>query len=99
MQRLLSRWLSWAGAACLLHAALICGIWVLTFRFDRDVMPGKLWMGLAVAWLVWFGAFGLVRREDRARWLGTLAFGLLLLAPTVPTLYTFIVWSIEGVAA
>jgi hypothetical protein len=90
--------LPWPRIACLLHALLVCGIWVLVFKFDLDVMPGKLWMVIALAWLLWLGAVVLSRRENRMRWIIVIAIGVLLLAPTIPTLYTFIVWSVEGFA-
>jgi len=85
-------------SVCLLHAALVCGIWILVFKFDRDVMPGKLWMVLAFAWTVWVVAAVRSPPEGRRRWMLAIAIGMLVLAPAMPTLYTYTVWSIEGFA-
>jgi hypothetical protein len=76
----------------------VCSIWVLVFEFDLDVMPGKLWMALALAWTLWLGAALLSPPESRTRWMVAIAIGIIFLAPTIPTLYTFAVWSIEGFA-
>ena len=82
----------------MLHAALATGIWALMFIFDVDVIRGKTWMVLALAWIVWVVAPIVSSRATRTRWLVTVMAGSLLLAPTIPTLYTFIVWGIEGFA-
>jgi hypothetical protein len=81
-----------------LHAIFVCGVWILTFKFDLDVMPGKLWMATALIWPFWVGAAIASRPEYRVRWAVAVAIGMLLLTPTIPTLYTFVVWSIEGFA-
>ena len=90
--------LFWPMVVCLVHALLVSGIWVLVFEFDLDVMPGKLWMALAFAWVVWLGAALVSRPENRTRWMVAIGIGAFFLAPTIPTLYTFAVWSIEGCA-
>jgi len=89
---------SWPKLGCLLHAILILGIWVLVFKFNLDVMPGKVWMGLALVWFVWLVVAVMSKRENRMRWVFVIAIGVLLLSPTISTLYTFTVWSIEGFA-
>jgi hypothetical protein len=90
--------LSWPRLACLSHAFLVCAIWVLEFKFDRDVISGRPWMVLALAWFPWLTVFGLAQRVDRIQWIIVIAIGLALLTPTMPTLYTFVVWSIDGFA-
>ena len=90
--------LSWPRVACLLHALLVFATWVLVFKFDRDVVPGKSWMVLALGWFLWLGTFALLRQEDRIQWVIVVAIGVLLIAPTIPTLYTFVVWSVGGFA-
>jgi hypothetical protein len=90
--------LSWARLGCLLHALFICGNWVLVFKFDRDGIPGKPWTILALGWFLWLGAIALASQENRIQWIVVIAIGALLIAPTIPTLYTFIVWSVEGFA-
>ena len=90
--------LSWARLACLLHAFLVCGNWVLVFKFDRDAIPGKPWMVLALGWFLWFFAVALADQGSRVQWIIVIAIGVLLIAPTIPTLYTFVAWSVEGFA-
>jgi hypothetical protein len=90
--------LSWARLACLLHALLVCGNWVLVFKFDRDAIPGKPWMVLALGWFLWPCAVVFARQEKRVQWIIVITIGFLLIAPTIPTLYTFVAWSIEGFA-
>lgn len=97
MKSLFIGW-SWLKLGCLLHAILILGIWVLVFKFNLDVLPGKVWMGLAFAWPAWLVAAAMSKRENRMRWVFVIAIGVLLLSPTISTLYTFTVWSIEGFA-
>jgi hypothetical protein len=80
------------------HAFLVCAIWILVFKLDRDVISGKPWMVLTLAWFLWLSAIALARRQDRIQWIMVIAIGSLLLAPTIPTLFTFVVWSIKGFA-
>ena len=88
----------WPMVACPVHALLVSSIWILVSEFDLDVTPGKLWMALALAWIVWLGAALASRPENRARRLVAIGIGVILLAPTVPTLCTYAVWSIGGFA-
>ena len=88
----------WAIVACLLHAAIASGIWVLMFMFDVDILSGKAWMVLTLVWVVWVGAPIISPKAIKMRWTLTIAAGLLLLAPTISTLYTFIIWGIWGFA-
>jgi hypothetical protein len=90
--------LLWAQLACLLHALLVCGNWVLVFKFDRDAIPGKPWMVLALGWLLWPLAIALARQGKRVQWTIVITIGALLIAPTFPTLYTYVTWFVEGFA-
>ncbi len=55
-------------------------------------------MVLALAWFAWPFVFLVAHRENRMKWGVVVGIGALLLLPTIPTLYTFLVWSIEGFA-
>jgi hypothetical protein len=91
--------LDWPAAGCLTHAGLITALWVLAFKFDIEVLPGKVWMVFAMSWLLWL-VFLLVSPLQllKTRVIAGLV-GVLILAPTIPTLYTFIVWRIGGFAS
>jgi hypothetical protein len=84
--------------ACIVHAVIVCADWVLTFQFNLDILPGKIWLVLALAWFAWPFVLLLARREDRTQWGVAVGVGMLVLVPTIPTLYTFLVWAIEGFA-
>ena len=90
--------LSWARLACLLHALLICGNWVLVFKFDRDGISGKPWMVIALGWFLWPFAIALAHQGNRVQWTIVITIGVLLIAPTIPTLYTYVTWFVEGFA-
>lgn len=70
----------------------------MTFKFDRDVMPGKLWMAAALVWPIWLAFAIAAKPETRRHWIITVTAGIVLLIPTVPTIYTFVMWSVEGFA-
>jgi len=90
--------LSWAEVACLLHALFASAIWFLVFTFDVNVMRGRVWMPIALTWLLWLLALVLSERERRKRWMVTIAIGVVLLIPAMPTLYTYVVWTVDGFA-
>src|SRR4030095_13986861 len=90
--------LSWAEIACLLHALCASAIWFLLFKFDVSVMRGKAWMVLALAWFLWLLALIMSERDKRKRWMVIIAIGVVLLIPAIPTLYTYIVWTVDGFA-
>ncbi len=83
---------------CILHALVVTGIWVLVFQFDIDVLSAKIWLVVAVLWSLWMTQVLVPFRGNRADWLKTVALGLVLIAPTLRTQYTFIVWAVEGFA-
>lgn len=82
--------------ACLLHAILITALWVLVFGFDVEVVPGKFWGGMALIWLLWVAVGTLSPSTYRRKWMITFIASIVILAPTLPTLYAFVVWTIEG---
>lgn len=88
----------WLMAACLVHAALVTAFWIIVFRFDIDVMSGRLWMAVALIWPLWAIAAVLSPRATIRAWVGAGVVGLVVLLPVLPTLYTFVVWSIGGFA-
>jgi hypothetical protein len=91
-------WPVWLIAGCLLHAILITVEWLLEFKLDLDFLPGKIWLGFALPWPLWFiGAFA-SPRPMRKKWVVAAAFGVLILTPTISTIYTYIGWAIGGFA-
>ena len=88
----------WLIAGCLAHAAVITAIWILVFKFDVEVVPSRVWMGVALIWPLWAIAAALSPRMMVKAWVATGALGLVVLMPAIPTLYTFIAWSIGGFA-
>ena len=90
-----SRWLI---AACFIHASLITLLWTLRFQFNVSILPGKIWLGLALMWVLWIPIAVLVERRNLKAWLITGVAGLLMLMPTYSTIYAFTVWAIWGFA-
>ena len=82
--------------ACLLHAILITALWVFVFGFDVEIISGKLWAGMALIWLLWLVVGALSPSMYRRKWMITFIASILILVPTLPTLYAFVVWTIEG---
>jgi hypothetical protein len=90
--------LDWLVVGCLIHAGLVTALWLLVFKFEVEVLSGKIWMMLAMTWLLWpicalVSPRGVWKKRAIAGFVG-----ILILAPTIPTLYTFIVWTVEGFA-
>ena len=84
--------------SCLLHAVLVTTLWVLVFRFDVTIISGKIWAVIALAWPLWFLVLALASRRDLKNWGFAAIAGVLILSPIFPTLYAFVVWTIEGFA-
>jgi len=85
------------ASGSLVHAAVIAGSWWFMFYADVAVIPGKLWVVLAWAWLVWPGVVVGWRQASRLT-VVALAVGALIMVPCVSTIYTFTAWSINGFA-
>ena len=43
----------WLNVACLFHAILITVLWILDFQFNIHILSGKIWLGIALIWLLW----------------------------------------------
>jgi hypothetical protein len=90
--------MDWLAIGCLIHAGLITVLWLLVFKFEVEVLPGKIWMVVAMTWLLWLVSSLLSPRDALKRRAIAGLVGILILAPTIPTLYTFIVWTVQGFA-
>ena len=88
----------WLYVACLVHAVLITVLWVLDFRFNVHILSSKVWLGLALMWMLWLPVASLFGLRNLKKWLITGAAGFLILLPTYSTIYTFTVWAVEGFA-
>ena len=88
----------WLIAACLGHALVVTLLWILMFKFDIELIPGKIWMGLGLAWPLWVFAALLVPRGTIKTLAVALVLGIVVLIPSIPTLYTFVDWTISGFA-
>ena len=86
---------------CLAHAGIVSLIWVWAFSYGHDeimalVGGAKGWMSLGAAWLAWPLILLVAPVEWRFRWYAALVVGVLILAVAIPTLYTYLVWTIGG---
>jgi hypothetical protein len=85
------------ASGALVHAAVIAASWWLMFYADVDVIPGKVWVVLAWAWLVWPVVVVVWRQASRLT-VAALGLGILIMVPCASTIYTFTAWSIGGFA-
>ena len=83
---------------CVLHALFVSSIWMLVFKFEIDVLSGRVWLVIALSWLLWISQIVFPFRAKRMDWVATVLVGFVLLVPTVSTQYTFLAWAIEGFA-
>jgi hypothetical protein len=88
----------WIIAGWFIHACLVTVLWLLVFKFEVDVFSAKIWMVFALTWLLWPLCAFISPRVTWKKWIATAVVGIVVLAPTIPTLYTFIVWTAEGFA-
>jgi hypothetical protein len=88
----------WLVAGCLIHAGLVTVLWLSVFKFEVDIVSAKIWMAFALIWLLWPLCVFISPRETWRKWTTAVGVGIVVLAPTVPTLYTFISWTVEGFA-
>lgn len=88
----------WLVAACLGHALIVTVLWVLVFKFDIDLIPAKVWTVLGLAWPLWVIAVFFSPRPTVRNWVIALVAGIVILVPSIPTLYTFAAWTIGGFA-
>ena len=84
--------------ACLSHAILVTALWVLVFEFDVEIIPAKIWAMIALMWPLWLVVAAISRSRKPKQWIAAIIASSLVLAPSVPTLYTFVIWAIEGFA-
>lgn len=89
----------WSIGACLAHATAITALWILVFTFDFNLLPSRIWMILGLTWIVWLVAAAVAPLETRRKWILTVVIGVLIQVPAISTLYTFLVWWIEGFAS
>jgi hypothetical protein len=90
--------LGWLNVACLLHAILITVLWILDFKFNIHILSAKIWLAIALMWLLWIPGAALFRPRKLKDSLITGIAGILILMPTYSTLYTFTVWAAGGFA-
>jgi hypothetical protein len=83
---------------CIAHAIGITVSWVLVFKFDVELVSAKIWAMIAMMWPLWLVVVTLSPSRNLKKWMAAVIASGLILAPTVPTLYTFVVWTIEGFA-
>ena len=88
----------WIAVGLIVHALAILAVWIVTFRFDIELMPARVWLAGAWAWLFWPLAMLLHPARFRMALLVPLGVALVLLWPCLGTIYTFTVWSITGFA-
>ena len=88
----------WIAVGMIVHALAILAVWIVTFRFDIELMPARVWLAGAWAWLFWPLAMVLNPARFRMALLVPLGVALVLLWPCLGTIYTFTVWSITGFA-
>jgi hypothetical protein len=85
-------------AACIAHALLVLSLWSAAALFGRAVLSAPVWLVLAVLWLTWPM---LLVRYAQGRIVGvtvTVLIGAAILAPCIPTIFTFAAWAISGFA-
>jgi hypothetical protein len=85
--------------AAVVHASLVTGWWWASIYADIDIpiVNGRIWFVAAWAWLAW-PIYVLARAKATRFTVAALVFGAVVIAPAVPTIYTFTVWSIGGFA-
>ena len=86
--------------AALVHALLVLSWWYAAIWADIDIpfVSGRMWLAVAWAWLCW-PIYVLMRRRHLPRLtFGAVAAGAAVLAPAIPTIYTFSAWAIGGFA-
>ncbi|MEH2513575.1 hypothetical protein V1291_004929 [Nitrobacteraceae bacterium AZCC 1564] len=91
--RLNGRFLPVAAVA---HALLVLVAWWAMFSMDVELISARQWLVGAWLWAVW--PFILVLHPARSAWPISIALGssALLLAPCVPTMFAFTVWTFGG---
>jgi hypothetical protein len=89
----------WVAIGCVIHACCITAFWILVFEFDVDPpITGRSWMLLAFSWLAWWVVIASSRSEVRRNRAIAGLIGILILAPTISTVYSFLVWAVAGFA-
>jgi hypothetical protein len=83
---------------CLAHAIAVTAEWILEFVLDLDLVPGKIWLIAALLWPLWVVPFLLSSPTMTKRWVLFGGTGLLILTPTLSTIYTYSAWAIGGFA-
>jgi hypothetical protein len=53
------------AAACVLHAVLVTGLWLLEMIFDISLVKGGVWLLLALAWYPWCLLLVILRGDPR----------------------------------
>ena len=90
--------LIWSRLACLAHAIAVSLVWYMLFVLDKDVVAPSAWVALAATWPLWSIATWFAGRSRRLGWCVVLVVGLIILSPTLSTLYSFVVWHMGGFA-
>ena len=85
--------------AAVVHALLVSAWWWASIYADIDIpiVNGRVWFVGAWAWIIW-PIYVLARAKVTRLTVAALIFGAAVIAPAVPTVYAFTVWSIGGFA-
>src|SRR5215831_7688362 len=76
------------------HAALVVLLWAGALYFDISVLPGRAWLALSWLWPIWPIVLMLHRHRTPTRVLVPTLIGVALLAPCLPTIWSFTMWSL-----
>jgi hypothetical protein len=90
--------LSWPRVACILHAIVATVLWYVIVMLDSHIVSVRVWTAITLLWLLWLGPAMRAGKGRRGPWVWTLTLGIVILAPTFSTLYSFTVWMIGGFA-
>jgi uncharacterized membrane protein YGL010W len=86
------------GALAVAHAALVLLLWLAVFYAEIDVLSGRAWLALVWLWLLWPLALAFHPRRSLKRFVVPTIVGVAVLAPCIPTAYTFTSWAVFGFA-
>lgn len=82
----------------LAHAVLVTANWWAMLYWDESLIPGRLWFALGWLWLAWPILLVVTKARTSLLAVGGVVGGALAMLPSIPVIYSWTVWSIEGFA-
>lgn len=80
------------------HAALVTADWMAMLYWGSPFISARLWFVVGWLWLVWPVLLFVTKARSSRVAIAGVVLGAVTMLPSIPVIYSFTAWSIQGFA-